>query len=562
MSGKFMRIKKLILPTLTMVIIASQLMGCAATNESELLQMLNTGQQIEIEIATPISEEQGEEKTLDWIQLDQLNTYADFRKSLDDIMKITRFGDNSKNGICYIGLDGQQEGNNTLYNALSNRKFIANFLENDTANLQVQQIMDSAFVDTDESNYMVAAINAYWNLLPDAEPNYFNPSQTLSRLEAMSLIARASTPVTEEVGNQSFTDAVGQSDFTDLASIVADDSYLGLSDKSLNESTANGTITRGEYIYMLVSNVFGTDRINSADTKKAQFNDCKDAGDIASQQKLSAEDTSKDYYDSAELKFTLDNPDGGCPTKMYQSLVAAQELGIISSDTRWDEGLTKSEAIQLYIDTLQAYTNENGYPIDQTSGTGDTSGEIVEAEKPVEEGNGMIGEDTDMTGDEYHEQLEQAEEEANKADQNLNESTGIEIVEELDKTMYAQQNCNSRSGDGTNYDKVASIEKGAQLHVTGRTSNDWYRVEWGDGVVYIAGSLLGDTAPTTQQPSGGSSSAGGNSSTQQPSGGNGQTTQPSGGTPTQQEIQDILNDLGGFGGSVEDNSNDSWTHDL
>lgn len=178
----------------------------------------------------------------------------------------------------------------------------------------------------------------------------------------------------------------------------------------------------------------------------------------------------------------------------------------------------------------QAYTNENGYPIDQTSGTGDTSGEIVEAEKPVEEGNGMIGEDTDMTGDEYHEQLEQAEEEANKADQNLNESTGIEIVEELDKTMYAQQNCNSRSGDGTNYDKVASIEKGAQLHVTGRTSNDWYRVEWGDGVVYIAGSLLGDTAPTTPQTTTPSSSAGGNSSTQQPSGGNGQTTQPSGGS--------------------------------
>ena len=178
----------------------------------------------------------------------------------------------------------------------------------------------------------------------------------------------------------------------------------------------------------------------------------------------------------------------------------------------------------------QAYTNENGYPIDQTSGTGDTSGEIVEAEKPVEEGNGMIGEDTDMTDDEYHEQLEQAEEEANKADQNLNESTGIEIVEELDKTMYAQQNCNSRSGDGTNYDKVASIEKGAQLHVTGRTSNDWYRVEWGDGVVCIAGSLLGDTAPTTPQTTTPSSSAGGNSSTQQPSGGNGQTTQPSGGS--------------------------------
>ncbi len=214
----------------------------------------------------------------------------------------------------------------------------------------------------------------------------------------------------------------------------------------------------------------------------------------------------------------------------------------------------------------QAYTNENGYPIDQTSGTGDTSGEIVEAEKPVEEGNGMIGEDTDMTGDEYHEQLEQAEEEANKADQNLNESTGIEIVEELDKTMYAQQNCNSRSGDGTNYDKVASIEKGAQLHVTGRTSNDWYRVEWGDGVVYIAGSLLGDTAPTTPQTTTPSSSAGGNSSTQQPSGGNGQTTQPSGGsggalTPEEQaDFDAFIQSIGGGGSTYDPDGGNGWNN--
>ncbi len=214
----------------------------------------------------------------------------------------------------------------------------------------------------------------------------------------------------------------------------------------------------------------------------------------------------------------------------------------------------------------QAYTNENGYPIDQTSGTGDTSGEIVEAEKPVEEGNGMIGEDTDMTGDEYHEQLEQAEEEANKADQNLNESTGIEIVEELDKAMYAQQNCNSRSGDGTNYDKVASIEKGAQLHVTGRTSNDWYRVEWGDGVVYIAGSLLGDTAPTTPQTTTPSSSAGGNSSTQQPSGGNGQTTQPSGDsggalTPEEQaDFDAFIQSIGGGGTDTSTGSGTGWNN--
>lgn len=123
--------------------------------------------------------------------------------------------------------------------------------------------------------------------------------------------------------------------------------------------------------------------------------------------------------------------------------------------------------------------------------------------------------------------------------ENTSESTGIEIVEELDLQMYVQTSANARSGDGTNYDKVASIEKGAQLHVTGRTSNDWYRVEWGDGVVYIAGSLLGDKAPSTQQTSGGSSSGGGSSTT--PPASNGQQTQPSSDI-TDEEIQKFLDE--------------------
>lgn len=178
------------------------------------------------------------------------------------------------------------------------------------------------------------------------------------------------------------------------------------------------------------------------------------------------------------------------------------------------------------------------------------SGEIVEAEKPIEQDNtdnGMTGEDTDMTGDEYHEQLEQAQEEANEADQNLNESAGIEIVEELDKTMYAQQNCNSRSGDGTNYDKIASIEKGAQLHVTGRTSNNWYRVEWGSGVVYIAGSLLGDTAPSNDNT---------NSTNNGSGGGNNQTTQPSIDPETQKILDEWRQEHGG--GSIGPTEGTGW----
>lgn len=512
MSGKFMRVKKFILPTLTMVIIASQLMGCSAATPSELQTMLQQGQQIEIEIATPISEEQGEEKTLDWIQLDQLNTYADFRKSLEDIMKITRFGDNSKNGICYINLEGMQEGNNTLYNAMMNRKFIANFLENDTATLKTQQIMDSVYVDTDEGDYMAAAINAYWNLLPDAEPNYFNGGSTLTRIEAMTLLARANTSVTENIGDSTFESQVGNVKYSEFASLVANDSYLTLADKSLNEKTANGTITRGEYIYMLVSNIFGSDRMTSADTKKAQFNDCKSAGDIASQQKLSEEDTSKDYYDSAELKFTLDNPDSGCPDKMYQALVAAQELGIIGSDTRWDEGLTKSEAIQLYLDTLQVYTKQNGYPIDQTAGTGDTSGTVVEQQKPVEPIEEGIDNDSINVGGEDVDAVENAE---SPEESSIEADYVIEPIEPM--SLWAATNCNLRSGPGTQYDIVGSLTYAQEITVDGKVEKDgkqWFVLQSDtEEKQMVSGSLVVYQKPQPQQSSGNSGN-GSNSNTQ------------------------------------------------
>ena len=145
--------------------------------------------------------------------------------------------------------------------------------------------------------------------------------------------------------------------------------------------------------------------------------------------------------------------------------------------------------------------------------------------------------------------------------ENTSESTGIEIVEELDLQMYVQTSANARSGDGTNYDKVASIEKGAQLHVTGRTSNDWYRVEWGDGVVYIAGSLLGDKAPSTQQTSGGSSSGGGSNTT--PPASNGQQTQPSSDI-TDEEIQKFLDEWSQDAGGTDTStgSGTGWNHDL
>lgn len=133
-------------------------------------------------------------------------------------------------------------------------------------------------------------------------------------------------------------------------------------------------------------------------------------------------------------------------------------------------------------------------------------------------------------------------------------------IEPVNETMYTIADADIYDdlyGEALGNEPTGNIPAEQEIKITGKSIvNDWYRVEWGDGVVYIAGSLLGDKAPSTQQTSGGSSSGGGSGSlSQQPSGGSALTPEE------QADFDAFIQSIGG-GGSVEDNSNDSWTHDL
>ena len=113
MSGKFMNVKRIIIPTLTLIIVASQLMGCASVSQSELLQMINAGDEIEIEIASPRAEaEQGEATSILWEQLALLDTNTELRKAWDDLLGIT-MTDTGKNGMLYVDADGNNVNINT-----------------------------------------------------------------------------------------------------------------------------------------------------------------------------------------------------------------------------------------------------------------------------------------------------------------------------------------------------------------------------------------------------------------------------------------------------------------
>ena len=122
-----------------------------------------------------------------------------------------------------------------------------------------------------------------------------------------------------------------------------------------------------------------------------------------------------------------------------------------------------------------------------------------------------------------------SEVEKSPEEESSEESTGIEIVEELDLQMYVQTSANARSGDSTDFEVVTTFSTNTQVHVTGKTANDWFRVEQSEGDVYVSGKLLGMEKAVVQQSSGGGSgqqSSGGNSGTGNGGSGNTQSQTP------------------------------------
>lgn len=357
MSGKFMRVKRFIIPTLTAVIIASQLMGCAAMTQSELLQAINNGDQIEIEVIEPgfVEDAQGQETALSWTELASLTTNADLRSGWDDTLGIIRT-DEGKNGVFYVNEAGDNENNNTLKVVMHNRAFVQS-LENEDSLTALADASLKNYADIEDNETMKAVymgINGYFNLLPDNEPNYANPDSSLMRNEFMAMVYRADTPVQEITVDENFVTAVGQSDYNIYAQGVNDNAYLSTEDKNLDNLTYNGAISRAEAIYLIVNRYFSED-FNSVDlnSSKSSLTDATDGGDIAAKQKFIENDKMKDRWRAYELQYAIQNPDDGLPTDLYKALVVANQKGLISATTRWDEAITRSEAVELLVTALQ-----------------------------------------------------------------------------------------------------------------------------------------------------------------------------------------------------------------
>lgn len=108
-------------------------------------------------------------------------------------------------------------------------------------------------------------------------------------------------------------------------------SYMDLK----SETNYTGTITRAEAIYTIVK-MYYSDK--TADAGDSSLTDIVDGGSVT-------------------LEQALQNPDGGLPSDLYNAILVAESQGLLdSTKSRWDDALTKTEALD-FITAIYSNTN-------------------------------------------------------------------------------------------------------------------------------------------------------------------------------------------------------------
>ena len=471
------------------------------------------------EVENTVTEESKVE-LLPWLQLSSLETHPELRSAFEELVGVTGTTGN-KEGILYLDAGSSTNQNNTLLDAMKNTTFRNDYLRNEDKQSVIETIANNEYTDIEENQSIPAVINAYFELLPDQADGQFDGDSTISRAQAMTLLMRATTPVNEQQApetDSNFTAKVGETIYTDFAAPMDDYCYINTSN-GLNEKSFESTMSRGEYIYMLTKALFGDDYSSQleeagkeeTDVDSVTFTTLKDGGDVTYQE-------------------TLNSPDKGLPTDMFNTFKKAAAVGFITEDNlNWDEAITKSEAINLFIDAVEVYQNNTGSVNTEPEETnGNTAGDLY---VPTEEDN------------QIEDEASQAIAEATKADEQLQSEAGQTTSEEsnytvtpMTATLYAQQAVNLRQGPGTNYDKTGSLSTNQSVEVTGYTdvaSGKWYQLSNGS---FVSSKYLKDTqVSTTTKPSnntnntGNSTGGASNNTTSQPAqSSEEQTASPSG----------------------------------
>lgn len=450
MHLKNIKVRRTLITIAATILVITQMCGCAKAANNSIMDALTSGADITIKLQKPdyVVKQIGEPVELQYKRLDSQNEEytAKFREEFDSIFGVKTVGFNeynSLNGCMYINKNNEQDGNASLMDALRNKVFMEKYLANEYTHEKLEQPVDKLYADVDSEtdNIVIAAINAYWNLTPDGiyeENAYFNGSKSLTRTEFNELIYRVHSPLDSKY-DKTYEHA----------------NWLNKENGSLRDENINTSISRAEAIYTLMNLYFSTETRN-VDATNSSLSDCKNAGtlleDTMSKKKLSDalytvdKDTEQmiiaNGWQLGALSKMMRDTTGGVQVDIYKALVMANKLGIIEAETRYNEPLSKEEAIELIIRTIHAVNERDGYITESEYGDvsifekASKNEEITEEmEQPVIESDEdkIIDEENQLDNTEVTEEIE-VDASENETDTEKIEVESSSLVESDDST--------------------------------------------------------------------------------------------------------------------------------
>ena len=366
----FIKVRRIVVPLVTLTLLSMSLAGCAPSTARELSDTIREGGSVSIEFSQEASMLPAEGRLAkEWVQLDQLQTHSALRTEFDRLSGTIQVNDGSgvpgKGGPLFIDEKGYRTGNTSLEDGLRNRVFVERFWGADGALTAFSKISGLAYKDVDTSGLegRMASINAYYNLLTDiggGDDTLFKGSLGLSREQFMSLVFRSEHGVTEIGVDAAYEQAVGgATDYSLFAQGVHSYGFLPIANRSLDKYTVGGAISRVEAIYFMVNRHFPEQLAASEGAGATGLSDTKDAGDLALRlgfkTREGGEVVEKDRWQAFTLAYMLRYPDKGLQGELYRSLAVARELGLIipgdGNTSRWDEPITRTEALSLVVNT-------------------------------------------------------------------------------------------------------------------------------------------------------------------------------------------------------------------
>ncbi len=211
---------------------------------------------------------------------------------------------------------------------------------------------------------------------------------------------------------------------------------------------------------------------------------------------------------------------------MYIKNIAAPAVAIAIAAAGLHGCGTAPQEAQLEQSADQADSIKSKTDTENTTDTAETDTVEGTTERPTEEST--------STEEKAAEEKPTEETIPDETPETVSENTTAEAAPEFDiesipeKTMYATQTCNVRSGPSTDYDKVAQLTTNQEVTVNGKVTADngkfWYVIKTDDNSTQmVSGSLLSDSKVSASSNKGTStgsqsgSTATGGSTTQAPS---------------------------------------------